>query len=74
MKKNARRPISARPRRGPTTAPAIHALLLLFSSSTSGGAGVGVLVDVEAATVDERLAEAEEVLDLIATSLRQHVN
>jgi hypothetical protein len=33
-----------------------------------------VLVDVEAATVDERLAEAEEVLDLIATSLRQHVN
>jgi hypothetical protein len=30
MKRNMARPISARPRRGPITAPAIHALLLLL--------------------------------------------
>jgi hypothetical protein len=30
MKKNMARPISARPTRGPTTAPAIHALLVLL--------------------------------------------
>jgi hypothetical protein len=38
MKKNAARPMSARPTRGPTTAPAIQALL---SPPPSLGTGVG---------------------------------
>jgi hypothetical protein len=35
MKKNMAKPMSARPRRGPITAPAIHALLLLFPAPPS---------------------------------------
>jgi hypothetical protein len=59
--------MSARPKRGPTTAPAIHALLLLFSSSTGGG--VGLLVGVLETTADERLADAEVVVDPVSWTL-----
>jgi len=54
MKKHASNPRMARPRRGPTTAPAIHALLLLLrlvpkfegvlSTGSLAGASVGILV------------------------------
>jgi len=49
MKKNTPKPIRARPTRGPTTAPAIQALLSFFPVSLSGsgkgdvGPGDGVV-------------------------------
>jgi hypothetical protein len=41
MKKNTPKPIRARPTRGPTTAPAIQALLSFFSVLSSGKGDVG---------------------------------
>lgn len=57
MKKKAAKPIKASPTIGPTTAPAIHALLPDFSSGggIGVGVGVGVVVGVETAGVDRGL-------------------
>jgi hypothetical protein len=54
MKKKMPKPIRARPTRGPTTAPAIQALLSLFSSPAGGeeeGVEPPVGVDVDEAGV-----------------------
>jgi hypothetical protein len=62
MKKKASRPISARPRIGPTTAPAIQALLLLFSGvTTSGTTGSDgeLAAAVELVAVDDKVVDAE---------------
>jgi hypothetical protein len=64
MKKKASRPMSARPRRGPTTAPAIQALLLLFCwiGPISPPPGIAeadgeLTAAVEVVTVDVKVAD-----------------
>jgi hypothetical protein len=57
IKKNAARPMSARPMMGPTTAPAIQALLLLFpfSSSPNVEVNVGLELALLVGVADTRL-------------------
>jgi hypothetical protein len=58
MTRNAARPMSASPRMGPTTAPAIQALLLLFpfpSSPSIDEVGVGLELAVLVGVSDTRL-------------------
>ena len=62
MKKKIPKPMSARPTRGPITAPAIHALLSLFSSPPAVDetiVGVGFPVGVEDAGVADGIAAIE---------------
>jgi hypothetical protein len=61
MKKKASRPMSARPIRGPTTAPAIQALLSLFCPPSLGAAETDgeLTTAVEIVVVDVKVGDAE---------------
>jgi hypothetical protein len=74
--------MSARPRRGPTTAPAIHALLLFFDSSlppvppatgTTDGVAIGVLVGVEVIRLGDGDAEGERTPGILGQYSDSHL-
>lgn len=74
MRKKAARPMMARPRRGPTTAPAIQALLFflpleLTSVSTSEERRVGFGAVVIVGVADARPGEGRAPMDVIAPGL-----
>jgi len=74
MKKKMPKPMRARPTMGPMTAPAIQALLSLFSSAGGGVTGVGVAVGVEETGVGEGIAAIEgPPVAWVSTRLRTQI-